>query len=574
MDYSPTVGRILRDYSQPFLSETLGRFKQQLVESAMELLLGDDAGVPPVCELAWPGLSIERQLHLRTSLDQFRQGLASLPGNEVLRLFFSSFAFSHAYHGQSDYPPLSQLFRFRLLIRNIKEGGCQLLDCEDGAPEAAPMQTDKRVFWKSAARPAPFDRMPADWKSPGLLTEPLSALNTSKPNRAGATAPNCTGLLVPILNEDAVWAWLEVTSPATLIWDLLCPQAALAQWHGKQGIILSPPNWEHPRSRKNIPLFLYENFSKSPIFKTLKTHVCTIGRLQSRLMDHLIPLVQTASWKENAGRIMHELSGSLASTETPCNALRSELSRALLSLRYFQEDLSADSTTSPTASSTLPATIDQIGNATRSLGDLSKFLQCAKNKVLWYFYLTNGQLKSQDTERKSLLNCITDACAVLGAGHKDWIINNPEQSAWQKTLTMPSQFHEHCFQAIFSNAIRHRIPDAPVTFAVKDMGRNGVRLTWANATRQDHFERLRAAMENERELGFGILVARAVAKEFFGEDLLITANEKPSLHIQSSLRIRPFPAESEPFYDLTAFAAHRKAQSIYDDEENQNPHFG
>lgn len=144
-----------------------------------------------------------------------------------------------------------------------------------------------------------------------------------------------------------------------------------------------PAKWLHPRHRRFLPAWLV-----NLIATRHETHEVDQGfqewhHLCCEIEHALIPTIRHASWKEKAGRIMHELANAVSLVDAPLQSVASGLDRSILDLRYLGEE-AEHATADSTPSVHLSTAIERLQSTVVSFDYLRKSHEAAKNKVLWH----------------------------------------------------------------------------------------------------------------------------------------------------------------------------------------------
>lgn len=95
--------------------------------------------------------------------------------------------------------------------------------------------------------------------------------------------------------------------------------------------------------------------------------------------------------------------------------------------------------------------------------------------------MAEGQLKEKDAEELAIDAVIVETLRRLDIPGSDFHLRAPDNQAWKLQLAMPSQFLGHCWQALLSNAARHR--DAGTAIELETASRQTAKSSLDGTTR-------------------------------------------------------------------------------------------
>lgn len=388
----------------------------------------------------------------------------------------------------------------------------------------------------------------------------------------GGAAPLICRILASTDSGDGLLLWLPLLHRRQIVghlgvslWDkrwCSLPSSPPSTWGAvslptdwEHSTWLLPAQWSHPRYRAHVPAWLVRLAGQRRELTALRDGFGRWNKIRRDLEHVLVPTIRTASWKEKAGRIMHELANSIATMDAPLESIAQELGRSVLDLRYEQED--AGSQRMDSNCETLTAPIARLQGAVTGFDFLRRNQTAAKNKVLWYFFLMEGKLKAEGEEILPLQDLLAETCRRLDPDADTYRFIAANDPSWATTLAMPPQFLGHCVQALLSNAVRHRQPGSRVELTVKRQEDSSLLLEWTNFASPEHLARLRRATDGNNHDSFGLAVAREVSREFLGSELIITADTD---HVRHAIRLQRCSAQPEVFFSLGAWMQSRKGQ--------------
>lgn len=438
-------------------------------------------------------------------------------------------------------------------------GTCVKEEISDGANEATerrPAGPAVAAGWAGdSARSVDEQRFAEFAQSAGTGSAPLIG-------RVPGSTNGCDGLLLwlPLTHRrqtighlavslwDSRWASLPGHLPSA--WSSVPPSP---DWEHPTWAL--PVQWSHPRYRAHVPAWLVRLATQRRELAALRDGFTRWNRIRRDLEQVLMPTIRTASWKEKAGRIMHELANSISTMDAPLESIAQELSRSLLDLRYRKED--ADGPLNQSGPETLTDTIERLRGTVGGFDFLRRNQAAAKNKVLWYFFLMEGKLKAEEEEILPLRELLADTCHRLDPAREIFRFAVTDDAAWATALAMPPQFLGHCAQALLSNAVRHRLPGSRVEFAIGAQDDGSLLLEWTNAASRQHLDRLHRASNGSEHDTFGLAVAREVSREFLGSELVISPDTD---RVHHAVRLQRCSAQPNVFFSLNAWMQSRKGQ--------------
>jgi hypothetical protein len=318
-----------------------------------------------------------------------------------------------------------------------------------------------------------------------------------------------------------------------------------------------PTNWWHPRFRHCLPPWLPNLALDRPEMRAISEGFSEWSRVGREIEEALIPTVRSAGWRERAGQIMHELVNTVSLTDAPMQAVATGLDRAILDLRYFHEEMPS---LMPAPTTPLAETIDGLRGTVANLDFLRKNHEVAKNKVLWYFFMAEGRLRGSDSEELTLKTVIADTLQRLGITTIGYQLLQEDSAPWQVTMAMPPQFLGHSWQALLSNAVRHREPGSSILVSATQPDPDRIEVRWQNPARDTDLRRVREVLSGQQRESYGMAVAREVAREFFAADLRVAVSE-PERLITHELTLSRCASKPTVFFSLGDMLERRRTPS-------------
>lgn len=494
------------------------------------------------------GRRFSRMLQRLDSVDaEWHAWLAAYPqieAGEATGLFQKSTPYRLAVGDESVPDGLCGLIEFTLQIADPATGGSHLVVPRD--------PFDRSIFhpFRNPAEPSDSGHYETDGSllsCSGLETYTL-IYEPPSPGPDGtkdAGEPNPNGLVVIFGQNRPTVGRLLISSPLPGLlrgWIPLSREIIRGEWNGRGPAprVSLAPRWYLRPQRRAVPGILHF-IREHPATVAVRRQIEAVIERERALCREVIPLVESASWKRHAAKVMHEVASLAGDSDSSLEAIRSSLLQTIATASQIEGTDGEDS-----------LLLEHLRSAYRASERLARVSTRTKSKIHWYFYLASGERRGGALVRLSLLEGIRATLGGMGyAEGTDFRIEDADAPEWTNTTySMPEAFFQHSLEAILRNAFRHKSDGSRVAIRLHATDGEGTILEWENLAEAADREFLR---NGDVSRSFGIFLAREVARETLGAGLEVTVDDREKT-IRHRLRLRPCPSDQDSFFDCKSFA--------------------